>query len=173
MRYFKDVTKVSLQKLFSNDLYDMLIHSEVETLESRLTERPGFGSRQSFFFFFGITSRPALGPTQPPIQWISWAFSLGVKWPGCEADRSPTSKWVELFLHSQIRLMAWCSVKAQGQLYLYLLLYIHLKTLYISKSVQILHCIEACSISPCIYFPDWVCTKRRLSNCIQFGSNAV
>jgi hypothetical protein len=37
-----------------------------------------------------------LGPgqlyhTQPPIQWVPWALSLGVKWPGCEADHSPPS----------------------------------------------------------------------------------
>jgi hypothetical protein len=34
---------------------------------------------------------PALGPTQPPIQWVAGAISLGVKWPGCEADHSPPS----------------------------------------------------------------------------------
>jgi hypothetical protein len=34
-------------------------------------------------------SRMALGPTQPPIQWVSWALSLGVKQPGHEADHSP------------------------------------------------------------------------------------
>jgi len=35
-----------------------------------------------------IISRLALGPTQPPIQWILWALSLGEKWPGHEADHS-------------------------------------------------------------------------------------
>jgi hypothetical protein len=34
-------------------------------------------------------SRLALGPTQPPIQWITGALSLGVKQPGHEADHSP------------------------------------------------------------------------------------
>jgi hypothetical protein len=34
-------------------------------------------------------SRPALGPTQPPIQWVLGALSLGVKRPWCEADHSP------------------------------------------------------------------------------------
>jgi hypothetical protein len=34
---------------------------------------------------------PALGPTQPPIQWIPGALSLGVKRPGREADHSPPS----------------------------------------------------------------------------------
>jgi hypothetical protein len=36
-------------------------------------------------------ARPALGPRQPPIQWVSGALSLGSKWPGCEADHSPPS----------------------------------------------------------------------------------
>jgi hypothetical protein len=34
---------------------------------------------------------PALGATQPPIQWVPGALSLGVKWPGREADHSPLS----------------------------------------------------------------------------------
>jgi hypothetical protein len=46
-----------------------------------------------------------MGPTQPPIQWVPGAFSLGVKRPGREADHSlpPTAEvkeWVELYLHS-------------------------------------------------------------------------
>jgi hypothetical protein len=36
-------------------------------------------------------SRTALGPTQPPIQWVPGAVSLGVKRPGREADHSPPS----------------------------------------------------------------------------------
>jgi hypothetical protein len=57
------------------------------------------------FFFFFTVSRPALGPTQPPIQWITEAVSLGVKRPGREADHSPPSsaevkECVELYLHS-------------------------------------------------------------------------
>jgi len=34
------------------------------------------------------SSRPALGPTYPPIQWAPSAFSLWVKWPGYEAVHS-------------------------------------------------------------------------------------
>jgi hypothetical protein len=34
-------------------------------------------------------SRPVLGPTQPPIQWVPGAFSPGIKWSGHEADDSP------------------------------------------------------------------------------------
>jgi hypothetical protein len=42
-------------------------------------------------FLFTTASRTALGPTQPPIQWIPVALSLGVKRPGSEADHSPLS----------------------------------------------------------------------------------
>jgi hypothetical protein len=36
-------------------------------------------------------SRAALGPTQPPIQWVPGALTLGVKRLGREADHSPPS----------------------------------------------------------------------------------
>jgi hypothetical protein len=39
-------------------------------------------------FFFAM-SRPALVPTQPPIQLVPGALSLGVKRQGREADYSP------------------------------------------------------------------------------------
>ena len=37
---------------------------------------------------FPHPSRPALGPTQPPIQWISGSFPR-VKWPGRGVDHPP------------------------------------------------------------------------------------
>jgi hypothetical protein len=40
-------------------------------------------------FIFTTSSRLALGPTQPPIQWVSGALSPGVKRLGREADQSP------------------------------------------------------------------------------------
>jgi hypothetical protein len=38
---------------------------------------------------FSVSSRRALGPTQPPIEWVLGAFSPGVKRQGREADHSP------------------------------------------------------------------------------------
>jgi hypothetical protein len=77
-------------------------------------------------FLFATVSSPALGPTQPPIQWVPGALSLGVKWPGREADHSPPSSaevknsW-SCTSTPQYAFMARCSIKAQGHLYLYIL----------------------------------------------------
>jgi hypothetical protein len=50
----------------------------------------GFDSMQGLgTFVITNVSRSALGPTQPPIQWVPTALSLGVQWPGSEADHSP------------------------------------------------------------------------------------
>jgi hypothetical protein len=89
----------------------------------------GFDFWQGLGIFLFITvSRTALEPTQPPIQWMPGALSLGVKWPGGEADHSPSSSAGGQRMHGaipplpQYPFMAWCSVKKiQGQLYLYLL----------------------------------------------------
>jgi hypothetical protein len=52
----------------------------------------GFESRRGLGIFLFITaSRTALDPTQPPIQWVPEALSLGLKRPGREADHPPPS----------------------------------------------------------------------------------
>jgi hypothetical protein len=43
------------------------------------------------FFHFATASKRALGPTQPPIHWISRALSPEVNQPGRETDHSPPS----------------------------------------------------------------------------------
>jgi len=53
--------------------------------------------------------RTALGPTQPPLQWVAGTLSLGVKQLEHEADHSPPSsnkvkECMELYLHSPIHL---------------------------------------------------------------------
>jgi hypothetical protein len=45
----------------------------------------------TYIDIFAVTSRPALWPTQPPVQWVPCAVSLGAKWQGREADHSPLS----------------------------------------------------------------------------------
>jgi hypothetical protein len=75
------------------------------TLSYGLDDR-GFESRQGLgIFLFTTASRPALGPTQPPIQWVPGALSLGVKRPGRQADYSPVSsaevkECMDLYFHS-------------------------------------------------------------------------
>jgi hypothetical protein len=66
-------------------------------------------------FLVTTASRPALGPTQPPIQLVLGALSLGIKRPDREADHSPPSsaevkECVELYLHS-LNMPSWRCVK--------------------------------------------------------------
>jgi hypothetical protein len=80
----------------------------------------GFESRQELgIFLFTTASSLAVGPTQPPIQWLPGALSLGVKRPGREADHSPPSSAEGKNARSctstpQYIFMACCSVQAQG-----------------------------------------------------------
>jgi hypothetical protein len=74
-------------------------------------------------FLFTIAFRLVPGPTEPRIKWVPGVLYLGVKRPVREADYSPPSSaevknaWSYTPL-PQYAFMAWCSVKAQGQLYL-------------------------------------------------------
>jgi hypothetical protein len=70
----------------------------------------GFDSwRELGIFLFKTAFRPALAPTQPPIQWVPRALSLRIKRPESEAYHTPpynaeVKECVELYLHSPIRL---------------------------------------------------------------------
>jgi hypothetical protein len=55
-------------------------------------------------YLFDIASRPLLGPTQPPTEWVPRALSPAVKRTGREANNSLPSiaevkEWVELYIH--------------------------------------------------------------------------
>jgi hypothetical protein len=63
-------------------------------------------------FLFDRASRPALGPTQPPIHWVPNARSLWVKRPQREADyplpsSADVEECVELYLHCP-NTSSWC-----------------------------------------------------------------
>jgi hypothetical protein len=65
---------------------------------------------------FATASRPALGPTQPPIQWVPGAPSLGEMRPGREADNSPPSnaevknEWSYTSTRPYV-IIPWCLIK--------------------------------------------------------------
>jgi hypothetical protein len=53
------------------------------------TKGSKFQSRWGQEFSLHHVVKTPLGPTQPPIQWVSGALSLGVKRPGREPDHPP------------------------------------------------------------------------------------
>jgi hypothetical protein len=62
-----------------------------------------------FFLSTTAVSRPTLGATQPPNEWVSGDISPGIRRAGREADYSPPHKAIPPIT---IRvLMAWCLVK--------------------------------------------------------------
>jgi hypothetical protein len=66
----------------------------------------GFDSRRGLgIFLFTTASRPTLGPTQPPIQWVPGILSLAVKRPVLKTDQFTPSntevkQCVELYFQS-------------------------------------------------------------------------
>jgi hypothetical protein len=56
---------------------------------------------------YSIASIPTMGPNNPPIQWVPWSLSPGIKWPVSKADNLnlvSMSRIVEVYFHSPIRL---------------------------------------------------------------------
>jgi hypothetical protein len=63
---------------------------------------------------FSTSSKPALGSTQPPIQWTPMALSQGVKRSGCEADhthtRTTSAEVKKMWIYTSTSSYAlWCS----------------------------------------------------------------
>jgi hypothetical protein len=63
--------------------------SVVYELGYSLEDRGFVSGQRKWIFLFITVPRLALESTKPPIQWVPWALSLGVKWPERETDQSP------------------------------------------------------------------------------------
>jgi hypothetical protein len=94
--------------------------SSVSVVTRLWAGQTGFDSQQGQgVLIFAIASRPALGPTQPPIQWVPGALLPGAKRPWREADHSlhlvPRSRMYGAIPPLPLyAFMVWCSVKAQA-----------------------------------------------------------
>jgi hypothetical protein len=76
----------------ASNLFNLIIkHKGSRCSDGIRAGRSGFEYRQGKIFLFLTASRPAPGPTQAPIQWVSGAQYLGVKRLGREADDSSPS----------------------------------------------------------------------------------
>jgi hypothetical protein len=85
----------------------------------KLDDRGSIPGGELGIFLCTTASRTTLGPTQPPIQWVPGALSLGIKRPGCEADHSPPSsaevkECVELYFHSPDT-PSWCGAQLKKE----------------------------------------------------------
>jgi hypothetical protein len=74
------------------NLWYRMITTEVSIATGCGLGRPGIDFRQGQeIFVYSTASRPALRPSQSPIQWVPGALSPGVKRLGREADHPPPS----------------------------------------------------------------------------------
>jgi hypothetical protein len=92
-------------------------YSSVGAVAKLRVERSGFDSQQGLRIFLFITmSKPALEPTQSPIQLVPGALSLRVKRPELKADHLPPpsaevkNAWSYIST-PQYAFMAWCLIK--------------------------------------------------------------
>jgi hypothetical protein len=78
-------------------------HSQSVSRYSDGLEGRGSIPSKGKMFLFSTAFRPAPGPTQPPIKWVSGLFPRGVKRQGCVNEHFhlvPRLRMVELYLHS-------------------------------------------------------------------------
>jgi len=105
-------------RIVSNESVQPLSRSSSVSIVNRLRAgRPGFDSRQKQkFHLFSTSSRPTLGPTQPPTQWVPRSHSLGVKrlrretdgWHPASAEVRYAWRYTSI---PQYMFVVWCLVK--------------------------------------------------------------
>jgi hypothetical protein len=87
-RHGRIILNGKLERITSDIFYGIFLRSNRSTEERH--EISHEYNRSLSRFLTGV-SKTALGPTEPPIQWVLGALSLGIKRPGREADHSPAS----------------------------------------------------------------------------------
>jgi len=81
-----------IYETFQKNRYFKLYYNSSVSIVTRLQYgQPGFDSRQGLGFLFATASRPALWPTDPPIQSLRGASSAYENRPGREDGCSPPS----------------------------------------------------------------------------------
>jgi hypothetical protein len=86
MKVYMSGTKIMHEIVLKFILRKLLMRSRYS--DGLWAGRTGFDSWQGKRFFSFPVSRPAVGPTQRPIQWVPGAISMEVKQPGRDAGHS-------------------------------------------------------------------------------------
>jgi hypothetical protein len=124
------------------------------------------GSRILFF----SSSRQALWPTQPPIQWVAGGLSSGVKRPGREAHQSrPTSAEVKIkcgSIHPLPHTSSWLSAYLVKQRDIYTFLNTQLGTTSNYSATGNLHNSQI-TTAPAKPFPDFCLNQLYPGNGFQ------
>jgi hypothetical protein len=115
-------------------------------------------------YLFTTAPRPALGPTQPSIQWVPGALSLGVKWLGREADHSPPcsaeiTNALSYTSTPKYAFMVWCSIKKQRANFTFTCYFIprtYLTVMYTSRVLCHIATQLPMRLLNCTNVPTWV-----------------
>jgi hypothetical protein len=121
----------------------------------------GFDSRRGLgIFLFTTASRTALGPTQPPIQWVTGALSLGIKRPGREADHShpPSVEVKNAWSYTstpRYAFMAWCLINHRGNFTFLPLLVQHVLILSAGQKILVFSITTTLPLSILVWQIEW------------------
>jgi hypothetical protein len=107
----KELAKLSFVPIIS---FILLFTSHLRSRGSAIGKVNGYGldvrrvgvrvPAGPIIFHFSVSFRPALEPTQPPVQWVQLTFSQGVKRPVPEAghSRSTSAKVKKTWVYTSI-----------------------------------------------------------------------